>query len=157
MEPSTGPRTVICGVDESREAAEAARVAHRLASSLGLRLLLVHAVRDLMVPRPPPIGVNYPPGMLDELRAGSLAAGERLMGDVVASLPPGDHGRHVAIGTPASVLLDLARDQEAAYLVLGSRGLGGMARMVLGSVSRAVLAAARCPVVIVPPGWTVDD
>ena len=55
------------------------------------------------------------------------------------------------MGSPAHALLDAAAD--AALLVVGSRGEGVLSRLVLGSVSAAVLHHARCPVVVVPaPG-----
>ena len=51
-------------------------------------------------------------------------------------------------GNPADVLHDEARD--AALLVVGSRGRGGFAGLLLGSVSQRVAQRAPCPVVIVP-------
>jgi nucleotide-binding universal stress UspA family protein len=51
-------------------------------------------------------------------------------------------------GQPTLQLLRLSADAE--LIVLGSRGRGGFAGM-LGSVSRAVLENARCPVVVIPP------
>jgi nucleotide-binding universal stress UspA family protein len=53
-------------------------------------------------------------------------------------------------GHPATVLIDQARD--AALLVVGSRGRGATASLLLGSVSQSVAHHARCPLVIVPPG-----
>ncbi len=50
-------------------------------------------------------------------------------------------------GAPAEVLLDAAADAD--LLVVGSRGAGGFSRMVLGSVSSAVVHHAKCPVVVV--------
>jgi nucleotide-binding universal stress UspA family protein len=52
-------------------------------------------------------------------------------------------------GHPARQLLEAARDAD--MIVLGSRGAGGFARLVMGSVSTQVSQHARCPVVIVPP------
>ena len=42
-------------------------------------------------------------------------------------------------------------EAEADMIVLGSRGAGGFARLLTGSVGTQVSQHARCPVVIVPP------
>ncbi|MFP5344036.1 MAG: universal stress protein [Candidatus Limnocylindria bacterium] len=53
---------------------------------------------------------------------------------------------HVLVGRAATSLLDAATDMDA--LVIGSRGRGPMASMVLGSVSAEVVGHARCPVIV---------
>jgi nucleotide-binding universal stress UspA family protein len=52
-------------------------------------------------------------------------------------------------GFPAEELLNASK--EADLIVLGSRGAGGFAQLLLGSVSHQVTHHAHCPVVIVPP------
>ena len=54
--------------------------------------------------------------------------------------------REAAPGPPARVLLEAAR--HAGLLVLGSRGRGGFASLLLGSVSQQCAQHARCPVMI---------
>ncbi len=53
-------------------------------------------------------------------------------------------------GEPAEVLL--RQTDEARLLVVGSRGYGPLRRVLLGSVSSAVVAHAACPVIVVPRG-----
>jgi nucleotide-binding universal stress UspA family protein len=55
---------------------------------------------------------------------------------------------HVRFDTPASALVQLAVDVDADLLVVGSRGLRGVARLVLGSVASEVAKRAPCPVLI---------
>jgi nucleotide-binding universal stress UspA family protein len=54
----------------------------------------------------------------------------------------------VANGNPAEELVRASRDAD--LLVLGSRGIGGFGKLMLGSVSSQVTHHAECPVVIVP-------
>ena len=68
-----------------------------------------------------------------------------------------DHGRGAGVkvttelvnGHPATELLAAAAD--ASMLVVGSRGMSGLAGALLGSVTHAVVHHAPCPVLVVPP------
>jgi nucleotide-binding universal stress UspA family protein len=52
-------------------------------------------------------------------------------------------------GGVAETILDLAREQHAAAIVIGSRGLSGLRARLEGSTSKAVLKRASCPVLVV--------
>ena len=66
--------------------------------------------------------------------------------------PPIAIHRLVREGAPAVCLLDEAGDDS--LLVVGTRGRGGFAGLLLGSVSRECVHRAKCPVVVVPASWS---
>ncbi len=55
----------------------------------------------------------------------------------------------VAGGNPGEQILSAARDAD--MIVVGARGAGGFARLLMGSVSTHLTYHARCPVVVIPP------
>ncbi len=137
---------IVVGVDGSDSSKEALRWAVRQAELTGFT---VNAV----------IAWEYPPlygsiGWLDAPQelAGNIKmrAGQALEDAIGEVVKPGDAPRvkaTVAYGTAAAVLLDAARD--ASLLVVGSRGHGGFAGALLGSVSQHCTQHAPCPVVVV--------
>jgi nucleotide-binding universal stress UspA family protein len=58
---------------------------------------------------------------------------------------------HVRIGQPADEILALASDVGADLIIVGSKGLTGVERLVLGSVSERVVREARCTVSVARP------
>lgn len=55
----------------------------------------------------------------------------------------------VAIGDPAAEIIEIAEKERADLIVIGSRGLGAIKGVFLGSVSQKVTHHAKCPVMIV--------
>ena len=58
---------------------------------------------------------------------------------------------HLLIGRPDAAIVWLAQEMGTDLVVLGSRGLGGMSRALIGSVSDSVVRHAHCPVLVVRP------
>ena len=52
-------------------------------------------------------------------------------------------------GDPAEAIIEVAKTRQSDIIVMGSRGLGGLAGLVLGSASQKVVSHAPCPVLIV--------
>jgi len=52
-------------------------------------------------------------------------------------------------GDPAEAIIEVARTRNSDVIVMGSRGLGRLAGLVLGSTSQKVVSHAPCPVLIV--------
>ena len=56
---------------------------------------------------------------------------------------------HLRMGKAPTEIVDLAEELGAGLVVLGSRGLGGIRRALMGSVSDSVVRHAHCPVLVV--------
>src|SRR5918999_3657823 len=56
---------------------------------------------------------------------------------------------HLRTGTPAAEIVELAEELEVGLVVVGSRGLGGIRRALMGSVSDSVVRHAHCMVLVV--------
>jgi nucleotide-binding universal stress UspA family protein len=62
----------------------------------------------------------------------------------------------VITGRPANALMQLARDEHAALIVVGMGRHGTMSELLIGSVSKSLLHEALRPVVAVPPMWAAS-
>ncbi|MCU4186894.1 universal stress protein [Acidiferrimicrobium sp. IK] len=139
--PSRGKSgIVVVGVDGSEPSKEALRWAAEQARLVGarLRVVLSWELPSVAYMAPLPAGLDFDKDahrVLDEEIAGVLGQ------------PDVDIEKVVAEGHPAPVLLELSKDAD--LLVVGSRGHGEFAGMLLGSVSEHCVSHATCPVVVV--------
>jgi nucleotide-binding universal stress UspA family protein len=139
-------RRIVVGVDGSAESKGALRWAARQAQTTGAHL---HVITTWEIPSFAYAGAGIPyPGNLD-LKSGSRRALERTITETLGDHIGLDVTQTVVEGHPAIVLLEAA--VGADLLVIGSRGHGAFAGMVLGSVSEHCVAHASCPVVVIPP------
>jgi len=137
---STSTGRIVVGVDGSEAGTEALRWAARLAPVLGATIDVVSAWEYLPTAATLPVPV---PDWEQIARHTMLESVREVFGDVA----PSGLVTSVVSGHPAQVLLDAARG--ATMVIVGSRGLGGFAGLVLGSVSRNVSEHASCPVLVV--------
>ncbi|TNC21847.1 universal stress protein [Amycolatopsis alkalitolerans] len=137
--------TVVAGVDGSASALHAVRWAAREAARRAAPVLVLHTA---FVPEPEPYSpVRLPRSYGDAV----LEQGEQWLAE--AAKAAHEAAPEVTVRTEQRVGLaadHLVRASErAGLIVVGSRGLGGVAGMVLGSVAAAVAAHGHCPVVVV--------
>ena len=141
---------IVVGVDQSEQAQQALRFALEEAKLRHARLRVVHAWQYGTVGA---AGVeSFYPAVGPDVSEVREAAEQALEQALRESLPDTDSveiERRVVEGRPAAVLVDESRDAD--MLVVGSRGHGGFADLLLGSVSQQVSHHAACPVVIVRP------
>ncbi|YCK39632.1 universal stress protein [Actinomadura sp. ATCC 39365] len=137
---------VVVGYDGSRDAQAAMEYAVEQARARGARL---HVVSAWQMPVFSPYAVTYNTLIQDLMREETGAARERVVpwreanpDLVVTDEQPCAH--------PVTALMQAAG--SADLVVVGSRGRGGFASAVLGSVSHGVLHHVTCPVAVVRPG-----
>ena len=135
--------TVVVGYDQSTPSKQALLLA---AEEAGLRqtgLTVVHAYHYARVVTPM---VFTPPVLQEVYEKAAMEVAEEGAEHVRVRYPDLEVRPEVGPGPPAHVLLAAARDAE--LLVVGNRGRGGFAGLLLGSVSMRVLGGAPCPVVV---------
>jgi nucleotide-binding universal stress UspA family protein len=147
--PEPGPRRgIVVGHDGSADADLALEVALEVAAGLSAPVTLVRAWSIDTAPRP----ANWEFGYVSSYSDYADAVTERLRADAKALLagqPTLTVEFRVALGSPAKTLIEVSRGSR--MLVVGSRGRGGLAGMLLGSVSEQCVRHAECPVLVVPP------
>jgi nucleotide-binding universal stress UspA family protein len=173
------PETIVVAIDGSKQATGAAELGARLAEKFAAEIALVHVLPDHMsatdaqglvaIERLPESARQEIARLSDLERKGgtfveSMPAARlsRATMEAIATLILADAEalarkcgatrirRVIGTGDPAAGILDAARDSRAGFIVMGKRGLGRLAGLLVGSVSQKVSALAECACVVVP-------
>jgi nucleotide-binding universal stress UspA family protein len=143
------PTVIVVGIDGSAGSRAALRFA---AEESGLRQIKLKVVSAWHVPEGVYMQPTYMDLDLDTLRQGAGDIAEQQVVDVMGA----ERAKAVEVvireGNAAQALL--AESHGAEMLVVGSRGHGGFAGLLLGSVSQQCAAHASCPVVVVRDSGT---
>jgi nucleotide-binding universal stress UspA family protein len=144
-------RPVVVGIDGSEDSRRAALLAAEEARRRRSPLRLLHVLPSpfrgiLTVPSEPDLSAVLHDNASDVIQAvetevSALVGAERVSWSIVE-------------GRPVEVLREATA--EAQLLVLGSRGAGGVAGLLLGSTASGVVAGASCPVVVLPDDTLVS-
>lgn len=144
---------IVLGYDASENAIAAVEAMRSRTWPAGTEIRLVCALDPLMVSA---FGHLIPalPQWIREVNADNMATASAILGAVALGLKR--EGLTVSTaareGRPSDVLLQVAKEWQADVIVLGVRGLRGICRLLLGSVSQAVAMHAPCSVEIVRRG-----
>ncbi|WP_214369161.1 universal stress protein [Pseudonocardia sp. H11422] len=135
---------VVVGIDGSPISEAALAFAYEAAARRRVPLVAVHTWRDLLVDPVMAPAMDWEAIATDEhkLLAERLAGWSEKYPDVPVR-------RVVTRDRPAHALIE--QSAHAQLVVVGSRGRGGFAGLLLGSVSHALLHHAECPVAVVRP------
>lgn len=158
-------RLVIAPTDFSDASREALPVAAALAARYEADLALVHVLEPIRSPR-----VEIPAGLLPGLRAdaerrlealvaapdlaatvsGEGAAPAAVGGVRVLERAPARLCHYLVEGRAAEAIAKVARSRKAGAIVMARRGLHGVERLLLGSVTERLCRLAPCPILVVP-------
>ncbi len=139
----TNHKPIVVAVDGSERNRSAVAWAAREAAALDCEMVMVTALQDHVVATPHFSVRSQDQETLDML-ADARAEVRHIVDEKSVST--------VAVaGSPVDVLIDRAADARLA--VVGKRGLGGFARVMVGSTSIALAGRSPVPVAIVPDSW----
>ncbi len=131
--------TIVCGVPEAPDDRAAAELARALQARLGLRLVLVHVIDGV------------PPGAHESLSARQRQSGaEQSLTAIAREIGNGTEKR-VVLGDRAEGLAQIAAEEGADLIVIGSRAAGLGNRKLRCTLARELEVATPVPVVVAPP------
>lgn len=139
---------LLVATDGSRAAAAALEEAISLALDIGDEVAAITVWRALQGD----FGLAYPSGaMLDDLLDAERRHAETTLGEATARAERAGVTltTRLVTGDPAGEVCDYAREIGARLVVVGTRGHGSVASLLLGSVSNAIIRHAPCPVLVV--------
>ncbi len=134
-------KKILVAIDGSEAAMHAVRTAVTLAKGLHADLTLAHVVPPTFVPPEVPFGVQP---WTDE----AVQAGERLL-EAAAAEAGVTCDRLNVTGSPAERLADIAEQGGFDLVVVGSKGRGAVARMLVGSVTDRLVHICKRPILVV--------
>src|SRR5687768_1129144 len=150
LEMGLFPTRILLATDGSEEAELAALRAVDLADATDSELHVVHVGVVPSFLRSDPGTRGYDGKLYEQIEEESrellrkLSWRVKVAGGTVA-------GSHLRMGEVDLEIVALAKELGADLIVMGSRGLGGVRRALMGSVSDSVVRHAHCPVLVVRP------
>ena len=144
---------VLVATDGSKNAKRAVDAAARIAKQFNAELIVLSVVMEMVPPVYSPIGVDVP-SVDYSAYLGRAEADAKSIAEEAASLAEKDSvkTRVVVLRTVTSIaeaILEEASKEKVNLIVLGTRGLGGFKRLLLGSVSGACVDHATCSVLVI--------
>ena len=84
----------------------------------------------------------------DDAREDAIDLVNAMAGQLKAAFPTSDIDERIVEGTPAHEILTMADEWNSDLIIVGSHGLKGMKKLLMGSVSQEIVANAPCSVMV---------
>lgn len=146
-------RKILVSTDGSENSKRAFEAACLLAKQNGSELLIVHVVSEALPAQYAPIGINEPVADYTAYFNSVENKGKDLVNAIVnESQKAGINATGEVLRTISSTveaILEASDRHDVNLIVVGTRGLGGFKKLLLGSVSTGIVSHANCSVLVV--------
>jgi len=142
-------KKILVAIDESKVSEAVLQKAKTIATMFESDVLVITAIQKLAPSHHYRFGADFTHYDLVNSQAEDDAKKVLAHAKEVLEGIPGKCTTQIVHGNSASMILEMAEIKEPDLLIMGSRGLGGFKRIMLGSVSTKVLHHATCDVMIV--------
>lgn len=135
-------------VDFSNHAEDAVRYANTLAGMWGGEITLLHVIEEMVLPAVygiEPVALQPMTALSDNTRSELQYLGDRLIDEGIP------FRTEVLIGPTPVVISEYAAEKESDMIVISTHGLTGLKRVLMGSITEAVVRSAPCAV------WTIKS
>ncbi len=141
---------VVVAFDGSKDSVKAIQIAAGLSAKFSSDLIVVHVYPKPVIAFAAASGMPAPD--YRDLEDAAKASGENILAKGVelaraAGMPA--KGKLLEASSVVEALVGFAADENAGLIVVGTRGMTGFKKLILGSVSSGLVSHASCPVLVV--------
>jgi nucleotide-binding universal stress UspA family protein len=144
---------ILVATDGSVNAGRAVDTATKIAKRVSAELIVLSVAMELVPPVYSPIGVDVPSVDYSSYLARAEADAKRVAEDAAKESQQESIKTRVvvlrSVTSVAEAILEEASKEKVNLIVVGTRGLGGFKKLLMGSVSSAVVDHAHCAVLVV--------
>ena len=142
--------TVVVAFDGSKDSAKAVQIACSISAKYGSKVTVLHVYRSPSTVFAPGPGMAVPD--FRELEDAAEETGRDILSrgmDIASKLGAKPKGELMESPSVVEAVVTFAAQAKADLIVVGTRGMTGFRKLVMGSVSSGVVSHAKCPVLVV--------
>jgi nucleotide-binding universal stress UspA family protein len=143
-------RLVLVPVDGSKSAERSAKIAFQLAHAYGAKVIVLSVIASPGFSFSGPAGA--PADLTEYYKLGTSEAKKAVESSLALAKGAGVDARGEVIEPVSSTvgaIVEFAEKEKVDLIVMGTRGLGGFKKLLLGSVSTGVVSHAHCSVLVI--------
>jgi len=133
----------LIAVDPSEHSKKAVVLSAKFAKKTGVKLTLLHVIEDVVSYK------EIPDTWIHQQKAKKAQALLDELKKLAEEYGAPEVDTKIAVGPVAEEIVRIGEEGNYDYIVVGTRGMSGFKRMLIGSVAEKVVLHAHCPVVVV--------